>query len=449
MQYITALDYVLLPFVLGMVYFIAFRIRNKMYPTDHPWRKYFILALTVKIFGAIANGMIHYYYYGGGDTYRFFHDSLVINTALNESVVKWINLLFGIPGYYEIDYYRYTSELIFYTDPPSYPVASIAAFFNLFTFGTYLPTAVFFAFISFSGIWALFRTFAKLYPHLTHQIAIVTLFIPTTVFWGSAVYKDTICIFGLGWLTYGSFRFLVERDFSVKNILLAVMSFILVSKVKVYILIAFMPALVLWILFNYTQSVKQKAIRSFVKVIVPILIIALSLLFMSTYSKEMGSYSLDNLASSSESMRTTVQYISLQEEGSGYTLGEFDPSLQGMLSKFPQAVNVSLFRPYLWESKKVIVLFSAIESLLFLILTLRVLFLTGLRKTWQAISSIPSVQFSLVFTLIFAFAVGITTYNFGSLSRYKIPCLPFYALAMVLIFYRYKPAQKKILPPFF
>jgi hypothetical protein len=46
--------------------------------------------------------------------------------------------------------------------------------------------------------------------------------------------------------------------------------------------------------------------------------------------------------------------------------------------------------------------------------------------------------------LIFAFAVGISSYNFGALSRYKIPCLPFYALGLVLVYYKNRPIQKPL-----
>jgi hypothetical protein len=47
----------------------------------------------------------------------------------------------------------------------------------------------------------------------------------------------------------------------------------------------------------------------------------------------------------------------------------------------------------------------------------------------------PNLTFCLVFSIIFAFAVGISSYNFGALSRYKIPCLPFYAAALVILLY--------------
>jgi hypothetical protein len=43
------------------------------------------------------------------------------------------------------------------------------------------------------------------------------------------------------------------------------------------------------------------------------------------------------------------------------------------------------------------------------------------------------VVFSLIFSLIFAFAVGASSGNFGALSRYKIPCLPFYGAVLAIL----------------
>ena len=442
MTSIVLLDYVLLPFVLIFIYAIAYYIRNKNYAPKHPWRKYFIAGLSVKLFGAVVNGMLHYYYYGGGDTFAFFYHSNIINSALDESIVKWINLIFHIPEFDSIDYYRYTSQMFWYKDISSYTVGAAGAVLGVLTFNTYLPSAALFAFISFSGSWAMFRTFAKLYPHLTKQVAVATLFIPTTILWGSAIYKDTICMFGLGWLIHGVFRFLVEKDFSLQNILLAVISFLLIGLVKIYILIAFIPALGMWILFNYTQSIQSKSIRTLVKFAVMIVVGLGSIFAMSAFSSSLGAYSIENLASKAEETRLWIHYSSETQDGSSYSLGDIDPSLQGMLSRFPQAVNVTLFRPYLWEVKKPIMLLAALESLVFLIITIKVLYSVGLRKAWKAIGADPTIQFCLIFSIIFAFAVGITTYNFGSLSRYKIPALPFYTLALVLIYYKSKPTKR-------
>lgn len=105
-----------------------------------------------------------------------------------------------------------------------------------------------------------------------------------------------------------------------------------------------------------------------------------------------------------------------------------------MLSKFPQAVVVTLFRPFPWEARKVIVALSALEALLFLYLTLRVLIKKGTK--FFSLLKDPNLVFFLIFSLIFAFAVGISAYNFGTLSRYKIPCMPFYAAMLMIMLYK-------------
>ncbi len=59
---------------------------------------------------------------------------------------------------------------------------------------------------------------------------------------GQGIFKDTVCMFGLGWMTYGAFRLLINRDFGSQTILMVILSFYLVSSIKIYILLAFIPA---------------------------------------------------------------------------------------------------------------------------------------------------------------------------------------------------------------
>lgn len=443
MNFITWVDYLLLPVFIFIIYRIAMVICNKYYPVGHPWRKYFIYGLGFKISGAIFIGLIYQYYYGGGDTSYYFYHSKVINSALSESFTKWLGLIFHIPSSYDGEYFDYTSKMEWYNDRGSYLVCCLAAFFNLFTLNTFLPTSVIFAFMSFSGVWAMFRIFAKQYPHLTKYVAIATLFIPSCFIWGSGIFKDTVCMFALGWMLYCSFQLLIERNMSFKNIFLLLLSFYILLVVKIYILISFMPAVALWILFYYSHKIKSVIARFFAKIF---FLISAFLLFgfaYAYYSPSLGRYSLDNIAKTSLITRDWIAYSS-GDQGSSYDLGDFEPSLQGLLSKFPQAVNVTLFRPYIWEANKSLIFLNALESLIFLFLTLKIIFTIGLRKIWKTISSDPNIQFCLIFSIVFAFSVGISTYNFGSLSRYKIPCLPLYFLALVLIYYKNKPLTKRL-----
>jgi hypothetical protein len=120
-------------------------------------------------------------------------------------------------------------------------------------------------------------------------------------------------------------------------------------------------------------------------------------------------------------------------ETSGYNLGDPDGSFASMIRRVPLAINVSLFRPYIWEVQNPLMLLSALESLGFIVISLYVFYHARGRIIWTLKN--PEVVFCLVFSLVFAFAVGISTYNFGTLSRYKIPLIPFYLIGLGLIYY--------------
>ncbi|MGJ7031888.1 hypothetical protein [Niabella hirudinis] len=441
---ITLLDYAILPFVLAAIYGIAIRFRNRNYPPGHPYRPYFIVGLTLKIAGALFIGMVYEYYYQGGDTMNYFHDARIINSAFADSPIKWVNLLCHTVNENEIGYYSYISQLYWYPDSSSYSVAALAAFLGLPLGTTYLPIAVIFATLSFTGVWALFRTFVRVYPDLIKPVGVALLFIPSVIVWGSGIFKDTICLFGLGWLTYGIFQMLVQKNFKAGNIVLTLLSVWLVARIKIYILVAFMPALLIWVLSLYTSRMQNAAARFLVKFLVLSLAIAGSAYVMTSLGEDvLGRYSLNNIEQTAKDTRGWIRYSS-GDEGSAYDLGEIK-GIGDMLLKFPLAVNVTLFRPYLWESRKLIIAASALEAFLFLALTIKIIATVGLRKCWHTISTDPTIQFCLIFAIVFAFAVGISTGNFGSLSRYKIPCLPFFAMSLMIIYYKTYPQHKPLL----
>jgi hypothetical protein len=386
--------------------------------------------LSIKFAGVIFIALIYQYYYGSGDTYHYFEHAKIINSAFRESPSLWLQLLGRVSPDENPEIYPYASQMPWYDDASSYMIARIASILGLFTGTTYIPTALLFAFFSFSGVWAMYKTFYNLYPKLHRELAIAFLFIPSTFVWGSSIFKDTVCMFGLGWMTYCTFRIFINRDLSFRNLFMLAFSFWLVAVVKLYILLAFVPALSLWLLMSYSHKIRSSGVRLIVNVMF-IGITSTAFLFLTgKFAEELNQYSLKNIAHTAEYTRGWIHYAS-GDEGSAYDLGEFDPSFTGMVTKFPQAVVVTLYRPFLWESKKLIVALSALEALVFLYFTLKVLF-TRWRELKQLMKD-PNILFCLIFSIIFAFAVGISSYNFGALSRYKIPCLPFYATMLVIL----------------
>lgn len=430
-QYLSVWDLVLTPFFLLIFGVIAKRHRDKNYPKGHPLRKYYLPGLYIRFGGAIFIGLMYTLYYDGGDTTNYFDHARIINSALDDSVMKWVKLIFHVSPDKAPEIYTYTSQMFWYDSTSEYAVAVITSILGLFTFTSFFPTAVIFAFISFSGVWAMYKTFARLYPKLVQPLAYAFLFIPSTVIWGSGIFKDTLCMFGLGWMTYSTFRLIVDRDVSVKNFILIITSFFLIAVIKLYILIGFVPALMLWLLLTNSKRIKSSGVRWLVNILFVGLTIAVSSFLMQRFAANLSNYSLEKLAKTAETTREWTNYAS-GDEGSSYNIGNIDGTLEGMLGLFPQAVVVTLFRPFPWESKKVIVALSSLEALMFVYFTLQ-LFVDRRSKPLKLLARDPNLLFCLVFTLIFAFAVGASSGNFGALSRYKIPCLPFYGAMLAVM----------------
>jgi hypothetical protein len=435
MQYITITDYLLLPFFLFIVFIAAAYYRNKYYPHKHPLRNYFMWAFSLKIFGGIFVGLIYQYYYKGGDTFNYWNHTTIINSSLQESFSTWFRLLTATGDPYDTDIFPYAARMQWYTSPADYFVPAVGAFLGLFTLTTYLPTTVLYAALSFIGVWKMFIVFTRLYPRLTKEMAFAFLFVPSVVFWGSGFMKDTITFSCIGWVTHFFYLIFYKNERILRNSFWALFFLTIIFVIKSYIVMSFLPAALLWGVGLLSYKIKDSRLIIVARYFLYACALAGLILVGGNLQSELfGEYKVESIAYKSYVTRDYLYRVSTEQEGSGYSLGDMDPTLLGMLEKAPAGINVTLFRPYPWEAKKPIVMISALEALFFLIFTVVVIFRNNPLRVIQRILADETLQFCLIFTLVFAFAVGISTSNFGSLSRYKIPCMPFYTAFLFIIF---------------
>ena len=125
-------------------------------------------------------------------------------------------------------------------------------------------------------------------------------------------------------------------------------------------------------------------------------------------------------------------------EGSFFRVGNVDNSLGSLLILFPEGIITTLFRPFLFEARNPLMLMSSLEATGFLILTIMLFSRTGFFRTFRFIFSDSVLVFCFMFVILFAGFNGISTFNFGSLSRYKIPCLPYYLMLLFIVGYKAK-----------
>lgn len=422
------------------VYYLGKRHVRKKY-ADSPIGRYFLPALFIRLGGAIVSALVFDFYYDGGDTSAYFRLILMMKDVLKTAPREYAHIILsgadelGHP--YLSQFFRYDFLYVLFFDKSTALLIKLGSLIGLFCFNSYIIISFLFTFFSFLGCWKIYKVFCEMYPTLHKQLAIAILFVPSVCFWGSGFMKEPLCIGALGIFFYSLNALIYKRRRILLHIFLLLVMIKILTTVKVYILLCFAPVYVWWLFLRLRTFFSNKYFKYF---FLPAMITAgiFGSLFIFRHIQNMASqYAFENIENTIKNTQNWLYLSSQQSNGSAYSLGNMEFTLEEFPKIFVKAVNVSLFRPYLWETRKLIIFPSAVESLITLFLTLYVLFKARLSIIRTVITN-ADVQLCLMFSIAFAFAVGLASYNFGALARYKTPLLPFYFTALVIIWYEGK-----------
>jgi hypothetical protein len=438
-------DLFLTPLYLGLFYTLAYSVRKKV--TNAYTRQYFIPALTLKFVGAIALGLIYTFYYSGGDTINYYLHSSIIYNAFGDSFQAGWKML-TTNGEYDPTLAKYISQMFWFgKGSHEYFIVQVGAVCALLDFNTYMVTALCFAAASFSGVWAMYMTFARIRPAIYKELAVAMFYIPSVFFWGSGLMKDSLCLGALGWVFHSFYRGAIEKKDIVRCITIGLLAAVVLVKTKIYILLAFLPPALLWVFNENSARIKNQVLRIAAKPVLFALGGAIAFYAATNLTKGDDRFDIDKIGERSKITSEYLYEVSVKQEGSGYNLGKLDGSIGSMLKLSPQAIVVTLFRPFIWEARNPVMLLSAIEAAYFLFFTLRIFYRNGVGKTLRLVASTPVLTLCFVFTLVFAVAVGTSTSNFGTLVRYKIPLIPFYMCGLLITQSMSQPKRRTTLAP--
>lgn len=434
-------DFFFVPVYLILILLLAYRVKPLV--TNSHTEKYFIPSLSAKLFGALALGAIYQFYYGGGDTLNYFWDAQRLAHGFFEDSEAGFRVFFRLEEHIDYNFMKVRGPLWYYKDHTSFFVVRTAFIFGLFNMHSYGAIALMFATFSFSGVWMMYYTFSFLKPKLYKWFAYVILFMPSLVFWCSGIMKDTICLAALGWFFYGCYRLFHKNQYNIFTFLVLGISSLVLIKIKIYILLCFAPAAMFWFFLEKTNF-SNKNIKVLIRPFILIFGIGVSVFALLKFANSTEEYNIEAITRTSQVTADYLYKVSYMQNGSGYSLSSnFDGSIGSFLRLAPEAVIVSFYRPFLWEARNPVMLLSALEGLAALFLTIYAIMM-ALKSNRKALFSPPSfVVISLVFAILFGIAIGMSTYNFGSLVRYKTPALPFLMSAMATILFEAKNGIKQ------
>lgn len=424
-------EILLLPFFVTFGFLLSFTVR------DLEMRRYFMLGLGARMLGGLAFLGIYLFYYSGGDTIAYFNSAQAMLNLIYESPLQGLEVLLESHSPENFSYFTretgYPPAYIYFaTDTLTTSKMMVPALF--ISFKSYLLSTLVISILTYVGPWKLFVALDKLIPNSRLMIAISLLFFPSMLFWGCGISKDAITFSSTCLLVYGFHELLIQRKFRLSTIALTLIAFFLPLYIKPYILMVLVPGFIAWFFHGQMMRIENVVARSMFFPVMIMLGVGVLALLISQFGNALGEYSLDKVIE-----KAIVTQEDLKRDfygGNSFDIGKIENSFLGVLSKFPIATFYGCYGPTLIHVRNIVMFFSALENTYFLLLTIWVFTVKNPWKSFQLILSNPLLIFCLAFCLMFGFAIGLTTANFGALVRFKIPMIPFFNILLLSLYQR-------------
>ncbi|PZR27464.1 MAG: hypothetical protein DI535_10665 [Citrobacter freundii] len=440
LKFFSINDLILVPLCYFFLWIIL-RSRAKR-RSDPRERKLYYKAFYFKMLSVLVFTLITEFYFGGGDTNLYYQGAKDLRQAIGDDVEFVGNIVRSsslstdnpLSTYFLYDNYAYDITYNYMKSPGNFFMPRLAVIPGLIFFNSYLCIAMCFAFFALGGALRLFKVFHYYYPSSSRELAIATLFLPSVSFWSSGLLKDTICFGCVGFILYAVFSIrALKKNIGISAGIIAVCSYLLFM-IKTYIFLVLLMTIAVWIFREMSQLIKKKSLRGAFTVITLTIGITVSFFLVRYFTSQetLQQYQFENIASSAQNQRSNYASVD-QSMGGGSSYFQVNTSNTFLLVL--GSISATFYRPFPWEVTSAAAALSAVESMLFLFATLYLFLRQGLLKPFGVIFGDPRLFMCFVFAMVFAIGVGASTANFGALSRYKIPCLPFYMI-MVMITYR-------------
>jgi hypothetical protein len=426
-------EYPAMILLLIVVFLTAAAIRKSKI-TRFPEYRFFIWGLLTKVLGGLLFASIYVFYYGQGDTTSFYECSLAFCKLFLHDTSDFFTAYFG-GGTQEVKSY-FTSDtgeplMYMFAEGSTRFTMKLLVPFMLLSGGSYFITTVLVAIFTYGGLWQLFRMFYKKFPQHAKGLAVAILFMPSVMFWGSGIMKDSFTLAATCYLIVAIYNLIESKGNKVLNVLRMILFAFVVVSIKAYVIVILLPSTLVWMLYNRVRKVRNKLVRKLILPFVYVIVITGSYFGLNAFGESLGKFSVKNALKTAAINQNDLKQD--YYEGNSFDIGDFDPTIGGALSKFPQATLAGLFRPYVWDSRNVVMFLSALENLFVLGFTLLVLF----RLNWSKVSSFmvsqPLLLYCLVFSVLFAFMIGLTSPNYGALVRFRIPLTPLYMTCLMVL----------------
>lgn len=378
-------------------------------------KKFYWPALCLKIFCGIALGWVYFYFYEGiGDTVTYYHEAQVLSNVAFSDFERYLHVLFSGPGSEQLNLSSTTPRAFFFL--------KLVSISHILTGGNYWLMSCYFSLVSFMASWFFVKTIYRNLSQFTLAAMLSVLFLPSAVFWSSGVIKESVASASLFYLSGVVVLFWFGRRINWLQWVLALVAFWLLWSLKYHYAAIFLAGVATLFIFRFIgNKIEMQSLRKAILVWIALLIAPIILVTLIH-----PNFEISRIAS--VVVENNLAFHKLSDEHDLVQFYRLSPDISSLVMNAPWACISGIFRPFIWESNNVLQIASGVESMVLLVVAIVAFF--RLRPDMKVISFGFAM---LTFILLLSTFITLSTPNFGTLSRYRVGYLPYFALLLMSV----------------
>lgn len=379
-----------------------------------PARPYYWYGLFAKILAGVGFGLLYKYHFQGGDTWSFFEGSKVLVERFFEDPKSYFLWLSGNSWPDHL-----VNEIGYQGAPRALLMIKILSVLTLITGGNYWLSSAYLSLFAFGGLWALVDRIARTYPGATKAAVGAFIFLPSALFWSSGISKETLFMGVFGYLTAWFWPyFMRQNERKYYYWWLAIPMILVLFQLKYYYMAVLLPVLITTVIHSRILQRNQRLlmVHGTWIMIFSILIFGASWLHpnlrLDYFTAMVKNNALEIISKTGS--RALVVFIENP-----------DPTFW-MGINLPWAMVTGIIRPNLGDWGSFLQNLVILENL-----TITILIIGRIRSLHNADLLPPDWFPCLVYVLILAGLLTLSTPNFGTLVRYKVSFMPVFVFLIL------------------
>lgn len=405
-------------YLLFVVYLVGFAwlvTRIRFFTKSGLSRSQLIILFLLKVMAGIFYGWIGIYYGGLAqmwDTWGFHTLGVEQSHLLFSNPHEYFTNIFRDP--YQSGIYRFLdSNDSFWNDLKGNAFIKILSIFDLLSLGNYYINIIFYSFITLFGPIALYRVMCDYFNRKNFAILLATFLVPSFLYWTSGIHKEGLIFTGIALVIYCIYFGLKQKKFGIKRIICLLTGLLLVLTLRNFLIVILLPAIFAWLLASRWPKYGAAVFCG--------LYLFFGILFFT------ARYINPRFDFPQAVVNKQTEFLKLKGNTT-IPMNKLQPTAMSFLENTPQAITLSIFRPYPGDVRHILSLAAALEvTLLILLFILFFIF----RK--NGIASKNLLYFCLFFAFSVLLAIGFSVNNLGAIVRYRSVVLPLLIIPMVAL----------------